>query len=370
MAMATVTKRILPSGKTRWQVGYRDRDGKRRHKMFDRKADADACETRVRAEMAAGTHVADSASVTIRQACALWLTRADTEGLEASTVRQYGEHTRLHIVPLLGDVRLSRLNAPTVEAFKDKLLESRSRAMSRAVLCSLKGVLKEAQRRGLIGHNPADAVNVREAKRDRKKPVIPSKDEIRTLIDHAASLWAPTVPWRALIVTALFTGLRSSELRGLTWEHVDVAGGFIAVRQRADYRNRMGSPKSEAGQRDIPLAPMVLNALRTWKLAAPKSAKSIVFPTRAGTPYSNSKIRSQCWLPLQVAAFGAQRYTFHALRHVAASLFIEQGWSPKKVQQVLGHSSIQMTFDTYGHLWKTAGDDLEAVAQIEARLLA
>jgi integrase len=63
------------------------------------------------------------------------------------------------------------------------------------------------------------------------------------------------------------------------------------------------------------------------------------------------------------------RYTFHCLRHTAASLFIEQGWTPKKLMTVMGHSSIQMTFDLYGHLWKTLEDDAKAVAQIEARLL-
>jgi integrase len=62
--------------------------------------------------------------------------------------------------------------------------------------------------------------------------------------------------------------------------------------------------------------------------------------------------------------------TFHSLRHAAASLFIEQGWNAKKVQTVMGHSSIQVTFDVYGHLWSDTKSDLEAMAQLEARLLA
>lgn len=70
-------------------------------------------------------------------------------------------------------------------------------------------------------------------------------------------------------------------------------------------------------------------------------------------------------LPIQ-----ALRCTFHALRDAAASIFIEQGWTPKKVQVVIWHASIQVTFDTYGHLWKNSEDDAQAMAQIEARLLA
>jgi len=132
------------------------------------------------------------------------------------------------------------------------------------------------------------------------------------------------------------------------------------------------------------VAPMVLNTLRTWKLACPAKPLNLVFPTENGTIHSNSNIHRHCWEPLQRKAGlthvigqdadGAEiretRYRFHDLRHVAASLFIEQGWSPKRVQTVIGHSSIQVTFDTYGHLWKTTEDDLRAMAQIEARLLA
>jgi integrase len=62
------------------------------------------------------------------------------------------------------------------------------------------------------------------------------------------------------------------------------------------------------------------------------------------------------------------RYTFHTLRLVAASHFIEQGWTPKKIQTVMGHSSIQVTFDTYGHVWEDTEGDQKAVAQLEARL--
>jgi integrase len=78
--------------------------------------------------------------------------------------------------------------------------------------------------------------------------------------------------------------------------------------------------------------------------------------------------------PLQVrcgivTADGRPRYGWHALRHAAASLFIEQGFTPKKVQVLMGHSTIQMTYDTYGKLFPSPEDDLEAMAQVEARLI-
>jgi integrase len=406
----SVRKRILPrTGATRWYVDYRDQAGKRRAKQFGTKAEVVSFETTVRGELRAGTHVADSASITVAEAGELWLQRAQIEQLEASTVRQYRQHLKTHIVPLMGTTKLSRLSKPVAEEFRDRLLEKCSRALARAVLTSFKGVVKEAQRRGLVGYNAATDTNVKLSKRKRTEMAIPSKDDIRAMLNRSAELWPITrieitrkqekkvvaVSWRPILVTAIFTGLRCSELRGLTWEHVDFSEGVIRVRQRADFENRMGPPKSAAGNREVPMAPLLVNTLKAWKLACPQTALELVFPNENGGIHSTGNIHTHYWKPLQrklglvsgeVAVLdkagnpklgkdgkpimrSAPRYTFHSLRHAAASLFIEQGWSPKKVQTIMGHASIQVTFDTYGHLWKNAEDDAKAMAQIETRLL-
>jgi len=185
-----------------------------------------------------------------------------------------------------------------------------------------------------------------------------------------AQLWPEPGPWRPLIITAIFTGLRCSELRGLTWKHVDLDCRVIRVRQRADFQSRIGPPKSKAGIRDVPLAPMALNTLREWKLACPRTELDLAFPSANGRIHSTSNIHKQCWRPLQRALGFRLTYTFHSLRHAAASLFLEQGWSPKKVQTVMGHSSVQVTFDVYGHLWESSDDDARAMALLEARLLS
>jgi integrase len=91
--------------------------------------------------------------------------------------------------------------------------------------------------------------------------------------------------WRPLIITAVFTGLRASELRGLTWDDVDLDKAALTVRQRADRWNTIGSPKSASGQREVPLAPMVVNTLKEWQLACPKGPEGrlwLVFPNGKG----------------------------------------------------------------------------------------
>src|SRR5947209_8776893 len=90
---------------------------------------------------------------------------------------------------------------------------------------------------------------------------IPRKEHLQKMIGAAKGRW------RAFVITSIFTGLRASELRGLRWADVDLDASFLSVRQRADRWNAIGSPKTHAAKRDVPLAPMVVNALREWHLA-------------------------------------------------------------------------------------------------------
>ena len=189
------------------------------------------------------------------------------------------------------------------------------------------------------------------------------------MIAKSAELWSPNEPWRAMVVVALFSGLRASELRGLVWDRADLDRRIIQVRQRADFQGTMGSPKSKAGNRDVPLAPMAANVLRQWKLACPKT-DGLVFPAKRaarGGVIGHSEVW-RAWHQL-LDALDLKGYRFHDLRHAAASLLIEQGLQPKRVQAIIGHSSIKMTFDLYGHLWETPEADAVAMEQIEARLL-
>jgi hypothetical protein len=176
-----------------------------------------------------------------------------------------------------------------------------------------------------------------------------------------------------LLVTAIFTGMRSSELRGLTWSAVDFADKTITVRQRADEWGVMGQPKSHAGQRTIPMSPTGLNTLRAWKLACPKGELDHVFPNIAGKVQRLQNLANRFWRPLQRAAGlvdekGEPLFDLHALRHFAASTWIEAGFTPKRLQALLGHSSIQMTFDRYGHLFPSVEDDHAKFARIEREI--
>src|SRR5262249_47681515 len=254
-----------------------------------------------------------------------------------------------------------------------------SRSMAKKVLASLKGIIKEAEAAGQIAKNPARAVSIKVPKRGTRKIKsgrdFPSKPEINLLLEKASGRWRP------LIIVAVFTGMRSSELRGLRWADVDFHKKVVHVHQRADAWGAMGAPKSEEGERTIPMAPIVASALKEWKLRCPRKEKGnddpgaleLVFPNGAGNPESHANIANRCFYPLQVESgvtvAGDAKYGFHTLRHFFASWLIEQGFTPKKLQGMLGHSTTQMTFDTYGHLFPDDEADQAKFAAGEAALL-
>ncbi len=363
-----------------WIVVYRDHSGTRQHRTFSRKKDADAYEATVRVDLRAGIHT--SSRETVSAAGDAWL--ADVTGkLEPATVESYKQHLRHHINPYLGDVRLADLTVPVVRGFIDRLrADGRSPAMVKRVVGDLGSLLGDAQERGTVAQNVVHAMSKRSRHKteERQKPRlqvgvdIPSPAEIRAIISHLQGSWRP------LLLTAIFTGLRASELRGLRWADIDLKRSEMHVRQRADKFNTIGPPKTRAGQRSVPLPPIVVNVLREWKLKCPSSELELAFPTGAGKIEYHSYIVTRGLAPVQIAAGvvtkdGKPKYTgLHALRHFYASWCINRRVDGglelplKMVQARLGHSNIQVTADTYGHLFPSTDAGAELAAAQNALL--
>ncbi len=201
-------------------------------------------------------------------------------------------------------------------------------------------------------------------------------------------------------------------MRGLRWADIDLKKAVLHVRQRADRYGTIGQTKSEAGQRTVPLPPILTNSLREWKLKYPRpftgqrdancdpireapKAEHLVFPTSTGNVENHANILHRGLGPVQVAAgvtvqatdndgkpckdkdgepVMMAKYTgLHALRHFYASWCINRvedgglGLPPKIVQTRLGHATLAMTMDTYGHLFPS-GDDGKELAAAEAKL--
>jgi integrase len=373
-----------PAGETKsaWEVSYRAANGKRVRKLFDRKKDADDYHAKARIAVQNGTHTADSQSITVAVAATQWLARCDERGLERSSVVSYGERVRLHILPFIGGVKLSQLTAPAVALWEDKLrAEGRTAHGIRKARMALGAILKHAQLRGLVAQNVVAATGREEqAKRaegTRKLKVgvdIPAVAEVKAILPHAQGRF------RALFLVAAFCGLRASELRGLTWANVDLKAGELHVSQRMDRYGTIGAPKSEAGDRTVPVLPMVVQALREHKLANPTNEQGLVFVNSRGHAIHRQVMVAEL-AAAQVAAdvvdvTGAAKYTgMHALRHFFASWCINRKVDGglelplKVVQGRIGHSSIEMTANVYSHLFPATDTGAE-MAAAEASFLA
>ncbi len=385
-----------------WVVDYVDHKGERTLKTFDRKRNAEDFRDRTGVEVKEGTHVRNSESITVAEAGRLWLTTAEAAGLEPTTIEQYRQHLRLHIDPFIGRIRLSRITVPVVRQFEDELRAAgRSATLVRYVVRSLGALLSEAQERGKIVRNPVRELRRKRSRNDGSREGrgnklkigidIPTPKEIRAITQ------AVTGRWRPFLLTAIFTGLRASELRGLRWADVDFKKTELHVRQRADRHRRIGKPKTAAGERAVPLPPMLVKELRKWKLQCPNGPLGLVFPNGDGNVEFHVNIIQRGLIPAQIAAdvtmpvlnsqggrlcdesgrpiMTAKYSGLHALRHFYASWCINRKADgglelpAKVVQHRLGHSSIMVTLDTYGHLFPR-GDDGTELAAAEAALLA
>jgi len=367
--MATVRKLILKSGLVTWRARYIDGSGIRRTKQFPRKSDGEAWLVETRHDVARGTHTPGSVSPTVKDAAALWIKRCEDKRLEPTTVDAYRQHVDLHIAPRIGAKKLSDLTVPAVNTFADQLRDAgMSAAMITKVVRSLGAIFKEARRRGLSAAAPTVGLDLDLPDREDPRPEIPTKAELQFILDKVTGRWRP------LVLVATFCGLRGSELRGLRWSDVDLQTRKISVSQRADASHRIGKLKSKAGYRSIQMPPMVLQALREWKLVCPKGDLGLVFPNKLGNVESHSNVLERGLHPVLVAggmvtptttpasdkagkplrdATGkpvmvmAPKYGMHSLRHACASLWIESGYNPKQIQKLMGHSSIKVTFDVY-----------------------
>lgn len=406
VAMAVRKRTWITAGeqRTAWVVDYRDQNGRRRLKTFETKKAADAWARTAMYEVDHGTHTPDRATVTVEEAARLWLAackvgrRNRDRGVEASTLRAYQRHVDRHIVPLIGTVKLNKLGPARVETFRTELLKTRSPGTAAPAFASFKSIIKHALSLNLVGRDVAAGFGVARPRRHRDDVTIPTVEHVRALVATAQrrtveggkGRGAPHLKWAwryyLMLRTALATGMRPSELRGLPWRDVDLDAGRLTITQRADDDNEIGPPKSAEARRTLSLPSGLVRELREWKLACPKGKLGLVFPNWQGNVESLSNVHGRFWKPCQIAA-GIYRveppkveggapikrplYDWYCLRHYFASKLIDQGAHAKKVQRVMGHHSVAFTLDTYGHLFERAAKELAAdVEAMEVELLA
>ena len=356
------------SGKvsTYWQVSYYDAGGKRVRKNFAKQSKANSHRITVEGQIQAGTHIPDRDSRTVAQACDAFILDFENSvksgARERSTWEQYRSHIKLHIKPYpITASLLNGLRSSSVQEYLGKLQAAVGDDMAAKVMTTFRMIMRFAAVRDWISGNPATVVKVRRETRKESQVIIPEKSTVRAIIEAAKAMGDEE---HAFTCMAFFCGLRPSEMRG--FPRAGAVLKNLIISQRADEWGKIGPPKTKAGRRTIPMPDYTAAAVHKW---AAQGKEALLFPSDAGTPQSYQNLFNRFWKPLLKAAGAPEHYTMHEARHFAASLWIEDGYNEKEAQAMLGHSSIKMTMDTYGHLFKTSKRRREIVNTGEQRVL-
>jgi integrase len=274
--------------------------------------------------------------------------------VRASTFESYRDIVTLHLVPGLGRVVLAKLSPADVQAFLNHKaasgLSTRRVAMIHGVL---RTALRTAERWGYVTRNVARLVDLPPSRRPLITPLTPEQGKV--LIESSGD-----DRFLALWVTALATGLRQGELLGLLWGDIDLEDGRVTVSHTlgvVDGHLALLEPKTPTSRRTVMLPEVAVTALRAHRtrqrmerlVAGSRWTDSgHVFTTTVGTPLHASRVSRAFHEALGRAGLPSVR--FHDLRHSTATYLLSRGMNLQDVKEQLGHSTIVLTSDTYGHL--------------------
>ena len=299
---------------------------------------------------------APSDRITVARYLAEWLDRV-RPSLHPATYDGYSRHIRLHLVPALGRLPVSRLSPADVETMLSALTGS---GLSAQTACHIRATLRRAlhdgERIGLVGRNAAALAMPPRVRRREVQPL--TMEQTRTFLAAVEGdrLWA-------FYLTAFASGLRSGELRALAWSDCDLTAGSVTVRRTVHRREGawvFDDAKTVKSHRTVPIPPIAVQALLAWRtrqkeerIAAGSEWRGhewpgLTFTTELGAPIDASVAVRRFQAAL--AAAGLPRQRLHDTRHGAASIWFANGVTLRTVSELLGHSGIAITADIYAHL--------------------
>jgi len=367
----------------KWVLDYYDQHGIRRWETTQgNKKEAEVLLAHRLLEIGKGNYLSPTErKIPFSKLTTQWL---DSRGakIRPATIGQYRNHVDKHLSPFFGSILIERIDMPLVEAYisrKDKerkeagaikvkaVAESRPLTLEERAdvhgvigivtinktLTTLGTILKYAVKAKLLDSNPISLVDrpkleALEYSEDKEMVQFLTPEQIRPFLNKAN----PGL-YQTLFTTAIMTGMRQEELLALRWGDVDWVSGQILVRRTLSRDNgewKFYEPKNKTSRRNIDVDQSHLLELKKWRLKLGKSElDDLVFPSPSGGPLHRSTLYKRGFLPA-IRKSGVPRIRFHDLRHTYASLLIDQGEHPKYIQVQMGHSSINMTMDVYGHL--------------------
>jgi integrase len=251
------------------------------------------------------------------------------------------------------------LRRPDLQALADRLAaEGLNPSTIRCTMLPVRAVFRRAVSRGELAINPCDGLELAAARGRRDR--IASPDEAESLIA------AVSEQDRAIWATAMYAGLRRGELQALRDEDVDLAAGVIRVERGWDEVEGEIEQKTAAGRRRVPIALALRDILTEHRIRSGRSGADLIFGRTAQAPFTAKALQDRADSAWRKA--GLKRITLHEGRHTFASLMIAAGVNAKALSTFMGHASISITLDRYGHLMP--GSEEEAAELLDAYLSA
>ena len=356
--MASISKREVGE-KPRYDVNYREPDGRRRRKTFLKKSDAERFTATVEADKARGSYLdPDAGKVTLKRYADQWLAAQTFDVTSREIVEM---HLRLHVYPVLGGKQIRTIKPSTIQAWLRGL--AMSSTYQRMILGNVSSIFNAAVDDELVTKNPCRAGSVRTPRLDPRKVVPWPVERVGSVRDALADRY------RVVATLAAGLGLRQGEVFGLAVEDVDFLRGTVKVRRQVRLFSTGGQafrlPKGRK-DRTIPLPNSVRDALAAHLAAYPARSVTLPWDTTEGGPVTvelivttpdgnvlqRNNFNRAVWAPaLRAAEVESSRGNgMHALRHFFASMLLDAGESIKAVSDYLGHSDAGFTLRTYTHL--------------------
>lgn len=350
-----------------WEASvFSKRDGKKIRKVFKREAEAKSWRADAKRSLDLGTMRAPGQQ-TFREAAILWIDGVESGEItgrggrrfKPSTARGYRQVLEDSVIPELGGAKLAMISTLDLQELVDRWhSEETPPATIRNRIKPIQGIYKRARTRGGLGVNPTH---------DLELPS-PVPQEIEIVGPEVAQRLVDALPLRdrCLWATALYAGLRCGELQALRWGAVDLAAGRIQVRESWDRVAGSIEPKTASSRRSVPLPAFLRQQLVDLRLdLGDVDSAQYVFGRQDGKPFDPATAYRRADTAWSKAGL-SDRLRFHKARHTYASFMIEARVNAKALATYMGHSSIKVTFDTYGHLMP--GNEAEAAGLLDAYL--
>jgi integrase len=341
----------LPNG--RWEASYRDPAGRERVKHHRTRADADRWLTGVKSQLNSGDFIDPRRG---RRLFADWADDwlSTTAHVRPKTRAHYESILRIHVMPAFADQPIAAVTPAAVRRFIAERTDSGAAAGTvRSVRKVLRLVLATAVQDGALRSNPCDGVRV---------PASPRAEMVFLDAEQVEAL-ATTIDERysTLIRLAAYTGLRAGEIGALRVGRVDLHTGRITVAESVTEVPVLGMHFSEPKtyeRRSVTLPAFLADELAQRLTTRPEDPAAFVFTSPEGGTLNHKNFYRRHFKPAVVAAGLPPAMRFHDLRHTCAALCIALGAHPKAIQERLGHSSITVTLDRYGHLFPKLDESL------------